>query len=479
MTYSLLYEPWIPVRKSGRLAQVGLIALFKNWESIQDVSAANPPRQIALYRFLIAIVHAALRGPRSASAYQQLWEQDDLGTQIYTYLEKWAERFDLQHPERPFLQSPDIAGSVGETAIGKAVYQDANTPIIWFKPGDTPWLTAADAAQELLRMQSLELGGRKSDLVTAGPGRWTQGRHVFPSGTCLRETLLLNLAEYEPEDTDLPVWESQTPIGSGERYPKGYLDWLTFCERRILLSWAGDRATHLRLASGWKPDPLANVNFDHHQAFRLTDSGWFPKPLSPERQVWEDSEALLHTVVEQRERPKIFNWLIQTVGLLDPQPVRILGFAHAGGTQAAKPVHWVDDALAIPEAVLEDVDVWRWVEEALALARDFGKVFGSVTVKRAGERLDRGTQKILIAQMPTLQAAMHTYIAQKFPRLMLDVADQKQAPAVLKRWRQELRQHALKLAKMLHTALPDFRSRAVVESLFAQAIHTVAKEKAA
>jgi CRISPR system Cascade subunit CasA len=477
MTYSLLREPWIPVRTSGGLEHVDLLVLFKDWKRIQDVCAANPPRQLAMYRFLIAIIHAALRGPDSASAYRQLWNRDDLSIQISAYLEKWAARFDLKHPDHPFLQTPEIATSVGKTQIGKAVYQDSNTPIIWFKPSDTPWLLPADAAQELLRMQSLELGGRKSDSVTAGPGRWTQGRHVFPLGVNLHETLLLNLTEYEPTDADRPVWESQTPIGTGQRYPQGYLDWLSFCERRILLTWEDDRVTHLHLASGWKLDPLANVTFDCNQAFRLIDSGWFAQTLSPEKQVWEDSEALLHTVTEKWERPKIFSWLKQTQQLHNPQPVRILGFAHAGGTQSAKPMHWVDDCLVIPEAVLEDADVWQRVKEALTLARQFGKVFGGFTLKKAGDKLSKGTQEILFTQMPTLRAALHSYIGQNFPRLLLEVANLDDSPEVLKRWRNGLLQHSRHLADTLHTLLPDYRSRAVVKTLFDQAIHSASLQE--
>jgi CRISPR system Cascade subunit CasA len=152
MSYSLLTEAWIPVRQSGKMHPIGLLDLFTNWEEISDIYADNPPRQIAIYRFLIALMHSALRGPESVAEYHQIWQDPHLGDRICKYLQQWQDRFYLLHPDYPFLQDPTIT-QINPTSIVKAVYQDANTPIIWFKPRDIPWLSLADAAQEVLRMQ--------------------------------------------------------------------------------------------------------------------------------------------------------------------------------------------------------------------------------------------------------------------------------------------------------------------------------------
>jgi CRISPR system Cascade subunit CasA len=170
MKYSLLTEAWIPVHKSGKIQLIGLLDLFASWEKISDIYADNPPRQIAIYRFLIALIHSALRGPESVAEYHQIWQDSQLSDRVCKYLQQWTERFDLLHPDYPFLQDPKIT-QIKRTSIVKAVYQDANTPIIWFKPRDILWLSLADAAQEILRLQSLDLGGKKSDSVTGSPGR--------------------------------------------------------------------------------------------------------------------------------------------------------------------------------------------------------------------------------------------------------------------------------------------------------------------
>lgn len=487
MSYSLLTKPWIPVRQGNEFQSVGLLQLFQSWDSLSDVYAANPPRQIALYRFLIAIVHAAIRGPATPADYKALWNNKQLADQVCEYLNHWGDRFDLLHPEYPFFQDAKMPESIKQTPIGKAVYQDANTPIIWFKPNDTPWLALPEATQELLRMQSLELGGRKSDAKTAGPGRWTQGRHVFPVGSTLKKTCLLNLARYDSGDADQdqPVWEKDLPYGAEERHPTGYLDWLTYCERRILLTVDKDKVTHLRLASGWKPPKECGSTYDQHQAFRFNSKlkVWFPLSFNPQRQLWDDSEAILHTIQDSDHRPKIFDWLSDNRKLKNPQSIRILGFAHAGGTNTAKPFHWADDFLRVPETILEDADVWEWVEDSIILARRFGQIFTSKVFQYAPrtsgskEAFRRGEKDTIKAQLPSLQAALYSYIGQQFPKLILDLADLERAETRLQEWQLQLKNYSKELVSLLITASPDYRSKAIAESMFNIAIHEITSEK--
>jgi CRISPR system Cascade subunit CasA len=473
MSYSLLTKPWIPVRKGQQLKPISLLELFQSWDSLHDVCAANPPRQIALYRFLIAIVHAALRGPATPQEYKALWADRQLGERICTYLNQWTERFDLFHPEHPFLQDIQIPRTIKQTHIGKAVYQDTNTPIIWFKPNDTPWLLLSDATQELLRMQSLELGGKKGDAITTGAARWIQGRHVFPMGASLRETLLLNLANYEPIETDQPIWEQDKPYGIGERHPAGYLDWLTYCERRILLTVQQSKVTHLRLASGWKLPGGSSSTYDQHQAFRFLakDKMWLPLLFNPQRQLWDDSEAILHTTEDSNHRPKIFDWLSNNRKLKNPQPIRVLGFAHAGGKNTAKAVHWADDVLAISESILEDADVWEWVEGAIMLARRFGQVFTGKIFQYAPSPLSRGEKDTIAVQLPSLQAALYSYIGQQFPGLLMDLAEVDRAQTRLEQWQTQLKTYSEELVLLLVNALPDYRSKAIAKEMFNIAIY--------
>jgi CRISPR-associated protein Cse1 (CRISPR_cse1) len=176
--------------------------------------------------------------------------------------------------------------------------------------------------------------------------------------------------------------------------------------------------------------------------------------------------------------------------LKNPQPVRVLGFAHAGGTNTAKAVHWADDILAIPESILEDPNVWQWVEGAIALARRFGQVFTGKTFQFAPvsqqdkkSKLMRGERDTIAAQLPSLQAALYSYIGQQFSGLLMDLADLNCAQTRLEQWQTQLKDYSNQLVSLLITALPDYRSKAITERMFKTAIykamHDPEQEKAA
>lgn len=477
MSYCLLTKPWIPVLHNSKYCHIGLLELFEQWNDVRDICTANPPRQIALYRFLIAIAHSATREPSSVNNYRELWHDDGYGlsNQICQYLDQWKHRFDLIDPNYPFLQDPGIINTVNPVSVFKAIYQDANTPIIWFKPTHNSWMDLADVAQELLRMQSLELGGRKSDCVSVAGGRWTQGRHVFPIGKTLRETLLLNMGEYVAHPTDKPVWEQDNPYGTGDRAPNGYLDWLTYCERRLLFTIEDGKATQLRLASGWVLPSKLNYVYDYHQAFLKQkkakgedeERAWYPLIISdPQKQLWEDSESILHTTEEVSNRPKIFNWLIDADKLQNPQSVRVLTFAHGGGVRAGKPLHWLNDQMSISKDILFDPNVWQYVQKAIQIARISSDVFKPSTLRLAPFFLDKGVAEIIEAQMSSLQASLCNHISHRFAKLLLELSDQDDPVKYLSDWRQEILDFGRQIVKPLIGTLVLFRDRAITQSMF-------------
>lgn len=72
---------------------------------------------------------------------------------------------------------------------------------------------------------------------------WSKGIIFFVQGNNLKETLFLNLLAYpNPErgfisddDDDAPTWEQANPFAAKNGDPLGYLDYLTWQNRRILL----------------------------------------------------------------------------------------------------------------------------------------------------------------------------------------------------------------------------------------------------
>ena len=103
MGFNLLDECWIPViRQDWQRAEISLIELFQTWETVREIQADNPPTTLAIHRFLLAVLHRAYQGPKNVDHWEEI--QQDNGKGAIAYLEKWRDRFDLFHPERPFMQ---------------------------------------------------------------------------------------------------------------------------------------------------------------------------------------------------------------------------------------------------------------------------------------------------------------------------------------------------------------------------------------
>ncbi|WP_310429726.1 type I-E CRISPR-associated protein Cse1/CasA, partial [Chamaesiphon sp. VAR_48_metabat_135_sub] len=119
MSFNLTQERWIPVVSHGwQQQEVSLIELFNDWGKYREIQADNPPTTLALHRFLIAILHRAYNGPRDEEHWEEI--RADGGQQAIDYLQQHADKFDLFHPEHPFMQ--DI--SIESDASGE-IYQAA------------------------------------------------------------------------------------------------------------------------------------------------------------------------------------------------------------------------------------------------------------------------------------------------------------------------------------------------------------------
>ncbi|MBW4550452.1 MAG: type I-E CRISPR-associated protein Cse1/CasA [Aphanocapsa sp. GSE-SYN-MK-11-07L] len=65
MTFNLIDQPWIPVvSQAWQRQEISLTELFATWEKLREIQADNPPTTLAIYRFLLAILHRAYQGPK-------------------------------------------------------------------------------------------------------------------------------------------------------------------------------------------------------------------------------------------------------------------------------------------------------------------------------------------------------------------------------------------------------------------------------
>lgn len=410
VAFNLVDEPWLPcLDQAGKLEILGLRQLFIRSGELAELRAPSPLATAALLRLLLAISHAALRGPKDTAERAHLWlNRDEYLGAVDAYLTSWYGRFDLFHPEHPFYQeaglrlrdarkisfislelaSPDALG-LFDPAIDKSTYV----------------APAADAARYLITRQAYTLGGldRAQSNLYGSQLRFEnspplQGALVFLTGKSVLETLLMNLVPYTERDpipatggqSDLPVWERDTlPWQPGMRPPDGYLDYLTWTSGAVLLEPSGEgaslgvRAVHTCARNKLDPTALAGEPFF---AWRPTKEGSMPLSLRTERSLWRDSGALFGFTSDEKaregervRRPAVLAELSHLGNALaeadeapeDTQWSLLVIGAESERTRQA--VHmWRAESLPLPPSVIASGDALDIVEQAVQLGETVG-----------------------------------------------------------------------------------------------------------
>src|SRR5690606_33682957 len=109
-SFSLWTEPWIPVQRlDGRSERVSLPEAVAEAHTILGIADPSPLITVALHRLLLALVYRT--HPLAGLAdWQSLWQAGCFNAAaVFAYGERWADRFDLLHPSRPFYQVPFMA----------------------------------------------------------------------------------------------------------------------------------------------------------------------------------------------------------------------------------------------------------------------------------------------------------------------------------------------------------------------------------
>jgi CRISPR system Cascade subunit CasA len=110
-SYLLTSQPWIPVGDltARDYREVGLTEALTRAHEL--TLAARPGQEHAvLLRVLLAAYDAAV-GPASYREWAQAWQAPTLDiSRLTAYLEQWADRLDLYHPQRPAFQAGGLTG---------------------------------------------------------------------------------------------------------------------------------------------------------------------------------------------------------------------------------------------------------------------------------------------------------------------------------------------------------------------------------
>ncbi|WP_309064925.1 type I-E CRISPR-associated protein Cse1/CasA [Microbacterium sp.] len=333
--FDLLTEPWITVRYlDGSTTDVSLRAAFTDAARIRELSGELPTQTFAILRLLLAILYRASYDEQRDTWHDDWtswWEEglplDDIGD----YLDEFADRFDLLHPERPFFQVADLHTAKGEVKNTAPLIFDlpSNNRLFTTRAGlESMRLSFAEAARWLVNVQAFDASGIKSGAV--GDNRVKGGKGypigvawagllggVFAEGADLRETLLLNFVSPgrgidADGRTDVPPWEDESPDTAADRsglVPSGPVRLFTWQSRRIRLVSEHDRIVGCVLANGdaltpqnqQNHEPLSGWRYSEPQSKRAGAPTFMPREHQPGRAFWRGIGAILPGVANSQK----------------------------------------------------------------------------------------------------------------------------------------------------------------------------------
>jgi CRISPR system Cascade subunit CasA len=333
--FNLLDEKWIFVmNKDGSREEISLLEIFKRAPELAGLAGELPTQDIAILRFLLAIMHGALARAISneddaLDLWEEIWKAKHFPDEkIAEYLEKWRDRFNLFDETYPFYQ---VAGMTAGTEykaskLNGELSESSNKMRLFPTRAESGSLTYPEAARWLFYANAFDDTSAKPKTKGApscGAGWLGKLGLIWADGDNLFETLMLNWVllkdGQEPNPDSKPTWELET-VHSGERVPitipKGQAELLTTQSRRILLERSDEGVTGYKLLGGDFWDK-ANAFDEQMTLWTLTAESkkkagavpqYVPRRHDPSRQLWRDFGALA-VKSDGSRRPGVVNWL--------------------------------------------------------------------------------------------------------------------------------------------------------------------------
>lgn len=393
--YNLIHEPWIPcLDAESRPRHVGLVNLFRQADTLLEISDPSPLVTIALHRPLLAILYRTQKVSGN-EAWSRLWREGWDQKAIDEYLERWEPSFDLFSKTAPFYQRIDLEGDHDNaTPISKLSPEmtAGNNKQLFDHSSDTSPrpVSAADAARLLVSIQSWGLGGGKS-----GGGRpnyqhapLVGGAAVILKGKTLRETLLLNLVpkkrlggtprNFVTDDTqDVCAWEKSDTPPVPSRLPLGISDYLTWQSRYIRLLPNDDAAVSRCIYCQGEGIATEGRLLDPFHAIYETKKGQLASvSVKRDQATWRDSASLFNTFDESGSlgvaAVSAYAGIVQN-RMIDPRkriPALVAGMAN----DKAAVLRWTSDLITVPERLLIDAEAIAALEHEIDAAKDIAKV---------------------------------------------------------------------------------------------------------
>ena len=390
LSYNLLDSPFIGVipADSQGFREVGIRELLINAHAYERIHADSPLEVVAISRLLLAILHCVHRSI-DVNSWADLWKRGKFDTApIETYLAQRQSRFDLFSEKTPFYQSPLLTLPEDKTSPSQVLCLEltsGNNAVLFdhSHDGAPVAMSAGRAARALLATQSFAIGGGKSSggLPNRTHAPLVGAAVLMPKADTVYQSLLLGLlstAEINKEFGSLGTawWERHQKQLPHEEpgAPDGYLDYLTWQSRAVLLHPRrdGDRVSVPSVSYAQGRD-LESTLEDPFVAFRRSakDDTWRPVRVSRDREMWRDSGSFLAiagTGANER-RPRILEWLasLDLRGHLKTGD-RLKLFGTGLDNDKAKVFLWQNAELPLPVQLLENETAVSTVRTALECA---------------------------------------------------------------------------------------------------------------
>ncbi len=446
-TFNLLTEPWIPVlQNDGKIRDVGLRELLLDAHNFREIAHDSPPFVASLLMVGVALLHSAWPGETTIERedeWERVWNLGRFDADVLeAYFQKWADRFDLFHPQFPFYQTAGMTMEKDSALFRLAL--DENNAGMFANEANPEWQAPSPqiAAQLLLCIQSYAVGLGLTSNAKIGAevletprftnGVLMSGLTIWPSGATLFQTLMLNTVPHERAEDDKPCWELDAPhllrdteSKAGRRVEpvRGICDLLTLQSRLIRLLPV-ERNGQVAVPSVYftQGRSVSRSGGTEFHPFKLyipsKETGFTPLSLSENKAIWRNSAALLSPETRKHDARNPLSFVAQMAqgGVLAPDfraGLDVVGIATKPG-KAASILLWRHDRLPLPPALLLDRNVESRVhaaiDEADKLADEMRLRFSMVArtllvpEKMAGHSPDPDDVKNLVAKFDPRRA---------------------------------------------------------------------------
>jgi len=428
-SFNLIDEKWIPclMVPDGKKEELSIKETLFRAQEIKEITDNSPLVTVALHRLLLAIIHRNF-GPANAEEWGELWENGDGcfdQEKLGNYMATWRNRFDLFDNKYPFYQCASMPVSIIDRNGDKKPYFKSIANMVHeLVTGNNATLfdhsldiqpksvSPSEAARLLVTFQAFAVGGLLTFEAGQDPKLFksadnsplVKGAVTLVQGTTLFQTLLLNSHKYNRRDAepfqlepdDAPIWECSDETLAMDRYPKGYLDLLTWQSRRVRLipemNSRGDCfiKSVVIMKGNQFPSGYSLHEREPMLAFRKVlkpNKGQDPWPaltFYEDRAIWRNSLSLFQSVAETTTKPKTLNWLyeLSDAGKISWKATHSLTLSGLVSDRASIAL-WRQERLPLPLAYLaeKNENLLGALKDALGLAEDVGKLLGSGFIK--------------------------------------------------------------------------------------------------